>query len=140
MEIKITLGQISRKLVTRMKHYFNLSFRLVLGRIRREKNWKIYTQCMPLDNFIAQLSTRMDSWMEILRNIYDPIQILQKNHHLQKGLSLVIALWADIFIAYIALNPVFTFFRQFYPGDLANFAVSTIIFFFIAALIIRWFG
>ena len=51
------------------------------------------------------------------------------------NISLAIALWADLFIAYIALNPT----RQFYPEDLANFA-DTMIFFFIAALIIRWFG
>ena len=49
------------------------------------------------------------------------------------NISLAIALWADIFIAYIALNLI----RQFYPKDLANFAGNTIIFFFIAALIIR---
>ena len=55
-------------------------------------------------------------------------------------ISLVTTLWTDIFIAYIALNPVSTFLRQFYQGDFGNFAGSTIIFFFIAALIIRWFG
>ena len=52
-------------------------------------------------------------------------------------MSLVIALWADIFIACIALNPVSAFRCHFYPGNLANFAVSIIISFFIAALIIR---
>ena len=51
-------------------------------------------------------------------------------------ISLVIALCVDIFIAYIALNPISTFLLQACPGDLANFAGSTIIF-FIAALIIR---
>ena len=55
------------------------------------------------------------------------------------NISLVIALWADIFIAYIALNPIFTFIRYFYRGDLANFAGGIIIF-FVAAVIIRWFG
>ena len=37
-----------------------------------------------------------------------------------------------MFIAYIALNPISTFLRQFYLRD-------TVIFFIIAALIIRWF-
>ena len=50
---------------------------------------------------------------------------------------LVIAIWADIFIAYIALNRISTCLPQFYPGDLANFAGSTIIFFFIVGVIIR---
>ena len=55
-----------------------------------------------------------------------------------RNLSLVIALWVDIIITYIAWNPVFTFLCQFYAGDLANFAISTIIFFFfIAVLIMR---
>ena len=56
------------------------------------------------------------------------------------NISLVIALWADIFIACIALNPVSTFRCHFYPGNLANFAVSIIISFFITTLTIRWFG
>ena len=53
------------------------------------------------------------------------------------GICFVIAHWADLFIAYIAFNPISTFLRQFSPGDLANFAGSTIINFFIAVLIIR---
>ena len=32
-------------------------------------------------------------------------------------MSLIMALWADIFITYIALNPAFIFLRQFYPGE-----------------------
>ena len=55
-------------------------------------------------------------------------------------MSLVIALWADISIACIALNPVSAFRCHFSPKNLANFAVSIIISFFIAALIIRWFS
>ena len=43
------------------------------------------------------------------------------------NISLVIALWVDILIVYIALNQISTFLRQFYPGNLANFAVGTII-------------
>ena len=39
-------------------------------------------------------------------------------------------------IAYITLNPIFSFLRQFYSEDLANFAGSTIIF-FNGALIIQ---
>ena len=54
--------------------------------------------------------------------------------------SLFTPLLADIFIEYIALNPISTFFRQLYSQDLASFAGSTIIFFFIAALIIRWYS
>ena len=54
-------------------------------------------------------------------------------------ISLVIALWANKLIAYTALNPISTFLPQFYPGDLASFEGSTIIVFFITALIIRWF-
>ena len=42
-------------------------------------------------------------------------------------------------IAYIAYHAISKFLCQFYPGYLANFAGSTIIF-FIAALIIWWFG
>ena len=38
--------------------------------------------------------------------------------------------------AYIALNTISTFLRQFVPGNLANFAGGTIIFFMFAALII----
>ena len=49
------------------------------------------------------------------------------------------ALWADIVIAYITLNLISKFLRQFYPGDLTTFAGSTIIFFITIALIIRWF-
>ena len=44
------------------------------------------------------------------------------------NVSLAIAFWADIFIAYIGLNSGLTFFRQFYPGDLENFSGSTIFF------------
>ena len=55
------------------------------------------------------------------------------------NVSLVIALWAYIFIAYIAWNRISTFFRQFYSEDLANFVGSIIIFFINAALFIRWF-
>ena len=51
----------------------------------------------------------------------------------------VIAFWANLSIAYVASNPISIFLRQFYPWDLGNFADSIIIFFFIAALIIRWF-
>ena len=47
--------------------------------------------------------------------------------------SLVIALWSDIFVTDILLNPISTFLCQFYLGDLANFADSTSIVF------IRWF-
>ena len=54
------------------------------------------------------------------------------------NISLIIALLADIFIAHIALNPISTFLRQFYSGDLVNFVDSTIIF-FITILIIWWF-
>ena len=54
-------------------------------------------------------------------------------------MSLVIALWADIYIAYIALHSIFTFLRQLYPGDFTNFAGSTNIFLFNAALMIWWF-
>ena len=53
--------------------------------------------------------------------------------------SLVIALWAYIFIAYIAWNRISTFLRQFYPESLANFVGSIIIFFINAVLFIRWF-
>ena len=49
------------------------------------------------------------------------------------------AFWEDIFMAYIALNPISFFFSQIYLGDPANFAGSSIIFFFIVAHIIRWF-
>ena len=55
------------------------------------------------------------------------------------NISLVIALLADIFIAYIRLKPFSTFLRKFYLGDLANFTDSTIVFLLIAALIIQWF-
>ena len=53
------------------------------------------------------------------------------------NISPAIALWADTLIIFIAINPIPTFLRQFYPGDLAKFA-GNIIIFFIAALIIRW--
>ena len=43
-------------------------------------------------------------------------------------------------IAYITLNPISTFLCQFYPGFLENIAGNSIIFFFIAAITIRWFG
>ena len=68
-----------------------------------------------------------------------PCKYYKGNHHLQKYFS-VIALWADIFIAYIALNSMPTFLSLIYLGDLASFAGSTIIFFFIAGLINRWFA
>ena len=67
------------------------------------------------------------------------MQILQKII-ICGNISLIIALWTDIFIAYIVLNRISTFLRQFYPGDLANFAGSSIIFSFIAAVIIGLFG
>ena len=67
------------------------------------------------------------------------MQILQKII-ICGNISLIIALWTDIFIACIALNRISTFLRQFYPGDLANFAVSSIIFSFIASVIIGLFG
>ena len=38
-------------------------------------------------------------------------------------ISLVIALWADIFVAYIALNPISTFLLQFCQVDLTNLQV-----------------
>ena len=50
--------------------------------------------------------------------------------------SFVIALWADIFIVYIALNPISIFLSLFYPGHLANFAGRTMIFFFIVAALV----
>ena len=43
------------------------------------------------------------------------------------NIFLVIVFWADIFVVYIAWNPIFTFLRQFYSGEFANF-------------IILWFG
>ena len=52
----------------------------------------------------------------------DPMQILQKIV-ICGNISLLIALWADIFIAYIALNPISKFFHQLFPGNLANFKV-----------------
>ena len=53
-------------------------------------------------------------------------------------MSLVIALWSDIFISYIPLNPISTFVHHFYPGDLTNCAgsINSINIFFIAALMI----
>ena len=53
---------------------------------------------------------------------------------------LVATLWADIFIAYIELNPTFAFLHQFYSGELAISAGRTTIFFFNIASIIPWFG
>ena len=50
------------------------------------------------------------------------------------------AFWEDKLIAYITLNPISFFIRQFNWGDLANFAGSSIIFLFIVAHIIQWFG
>ena len=69
--------------------------------------------------------------------VYDPMQMLQKKIIICGNMSLVIALWADIFIVYMALNPISTFLHQFYLVDLANFEGSKFIFFLIAALIIR---
>ena len=63
------------------------------------------------------------------------MQILQKITNCE-NVSLVIALWADIFIAYIALNPISIFLSLFYLRDLANFAGSTMIFFFIVAALV----
>ena len=54
--------------------------------------------------------------------IYDPMQILLKNVIICGNISLA--------------SLVSTFLRQFYPGDLVNFAGSTKNFFFIAAAII----
>ena len=54
--------------------------------------------------------------------------------------SLVTAFWEDIFITCIALKPLSIILLQFYPGDLASFADSAIIFFSIASLIIRSLG
>ena len=65
---------------------------------------------------------------------------ITKNIIICGNISLVITLWSDIFFAYIALKPISTFLRQFYPGDLVNFAGSAIIFFFIALLINQWFN
>ena len=50
------------------------------------------------------------------------MQIIQKTIIICRNISLVIAIWPDTLIAYIALNPIFTFLRQFHPRDLANFA------------------
>ena len=72
-------------------------------------------------------------------NIYDLMQVLQKII-ICGNIFLVIVFSADIFITYIALNPISTFLPQFYTEYLANFAGSTSIFFFIAALMIQWFG
>ena len=74
-------------------------------------------------------------------NIYNPMQVLQKKkkHHLL-NISLVIAIWVDIFITYIVLNPMAIFLCQFYPSDLANFVSNTIIYFIIHRVIIKWFG
>ena len=43
------------------------------------------------------------------------------------NIFLMIVFWADMFVAYIAWNPIFTFLHQFYSGEFANF-------------IILWFG
>ena len=64
------------------------------------------------------------------------MEILQKTHHLRKYLSCQSTLGKIQLIAYITLNPIFSFLRQFYSEDLANFAGSTIIF-FNGALIIQ---
>ena len=64
----------------------------------------------------------------------------KKKKNICGNISFVIGLWAGIFIAYITLNPASTFPRQLYPGEPANFLGSSIIFFFIAPLIIRCFG
>ena len=57
------------------------------------------------------------------------------------SISLVIALWAHIFPHILHWSAsISIFLRQFYPGCLVKFADSTITFFFIAALSIRWFG
>ena len=69
-------------------------------------------------------------------NIYDLMQIIQKKIIICGNISFFIVLWADIFIRYIALNPISRFLLQFYPGYIANI----IIFFFITALIIWWFS
>ena len=50
------------------------------------------------------------------------MQMLQKKIIICWNISLAIALRADIFIAYIALNLISTFLRQFYPADVTNFA------------------
>ena len=54
-----------------------------------------------------------------------------------ENISLFLALWWDMFITDIALNPNSLFLCQFYLGNFLNFANSTIIVFFIAAVIIR---
>ena len=83
------------------------------------------------------LSTAVDSWMEIW-----PLCLWSNANATKKiiicgNISPVIALWADIFIVYMALNPTSTFLHQFYLVDLANFEGSKFIFFLIAALVIR---
>ena len=82
---------------------------------------------------------------------------ITKNIIICGNIALFIALWSDIFFAYIALKPISTFLHQFYRGGLANFAGSAIISFFtlteeilngklhflctvIAYLIIQWFN
>ena len=65
---------------------------------------------------------------------------ITKNIIICGNISLVLTLWSDLFFAYIALKPISTFIRQFYSGDLVNFAGSAIIFFFIALLINQWFN
>ena len=82
----------------------------------------------------------MDSWKEIWPQYLWSDVNTTKHHHLWKYIYFHNTLWADIFIVYIALKPISTFLRQFYPGDLTNFADNTVIFFFIVALIIQWFG
>ena len=57
-----------------------------------------------------------------------------------RNMSFVIALWVDIFIAYITLKTISAFLCHFYSGDLANIPGRTIFLHFFVALIIRWFG
>ena len=49
------------------------------------------------------------------------MQMLQKV--ICGDISLVVALWAEIFIAYTTLNLISPFFRQFYPVNFANLQV-----------------
>ena len=67
------------------------------------------------------------------------MQMLQQKIIICGNISLVIILWEDRFIAYIAFTPISTFLHQFYAGYLAHFAGITTTFSFIAALIIRLF-
>ena len=111
----------------------------------KRKNWKIFSQYMEIrSDSIKVDSTRVDSWMDSLDlNLLFMIgcQHCKRNNHLRKYLSCYSTL--DRYHAshsIFSIEPNLYIIHQFYPGDLANFAVSTIIFFFIAALIIRWFG